>query len=93
MSLQHVLQPVLQPVLQTMHSPLDFTFVCPTEITAFSDRIKEFEAIGCNVSAPCRTGFARQFCRTSQALNMIQHQQAETACVYKTVRQLGRGRM
>lgn len=23
--------------------PLDFTFVCPTEITAFSDRIKEFE--------------------------------------------------
>lgn len=29
--------------------PLDFTFVCPTEITAFSDRIKEFEAIGCNV--------------------------------------------
>jgi alkyl hydroperoxide reductase subunit AhpC len=32
-------------------SPLDFTFVCPTEITAFSDRIKEFEAINCNVSA------------------------------------------
>ncbi|WIA10975.1 hypothetical protein OEZ86_000941 [Tetradesmus obliquus] len=29
--------------------PLDFTFVCPTEITAFSDRLKEFEAIGCNV--------------------------------------------
>eukprot|EP00775_Hariotina_reticulata_P012824 gene12824-12951_t len=29
--------------------PLDFTFVCPTEITAFSDRIKEFEAINCNV--------------------------------------------
>ncbi len=27
--------------------PLDFTFVCPTEITAFSDRAKEFEAIGC----------------------------------------------
>ncbi len=24
--------------------PLDFTFVCPTEIIAFSDRIKEFEA-------------------------------------------------
>ena len=23
--------------------PLDFTFVCPTEIVAFSDRIKEFE--------------------------------------------------
>ncbi|XP_031629482.1 peroxiredoxin-2 [Contarinia nasturtii] len=25
--------------------PLDFTFVCPTEIIAFSDRIKEFEAL------------------------------------------------
>lgn len=24
--------------------PLDFTFVCPTEIIAFSDRIREFEA-------------------------------------------------
>lgn len=25
--------------------PLDFTFVCPTEIIAFSDRVKEFEAL------------------------------------------------
>lgn len=25
--------------------PLDFTFVCPTEIIAFSDRIKDFEAL------------------------------------------------
>lgn len=24
--------------------PLDFTFVCPTEIVAFSDRVREFEA-------------------------------------------------
>ena len=24
--------------------PLDFTFVCPTEIVAFSERIEEFEA-------------------------------------------------
>ena len=24
--------------------PLDFTFVCPTEIIALSDRLKEFEA-------------------------------------------------
>ena len=24
--------------------PLDFTFVCPTEILAFADAIKEFEA-------------------------------------------------
>ena len=31
--------------------PLDFTFVCPTEITAFSDRAAEFAAIGCSVAA------------------------------------------
>lgn len=29
--------------------PLDFTFVCPTEIVAFSDRIKEFHARGAEV--------------------------------------------
>lgn len=29
--------------------PLDFTFVCPTEIIAFSDRAQEFEAIGVQV--------------------------------------------
>ena len=29
--------------------PLDFTFVCPTEIIAFSDRIEEFEALGVQV--------------------------------------------
>jgi len=31
--------------------PLDFTFVCPTEITAFSDRVQEFRNIGCEVLA------------------------------------------
>ena len=36
--------------------PLDFTFVCPTEIIAFSDRIDEFrkrgaEVIGCSVDS------------------------------------------
>lgn len=31
--------------------PLDFTFVCPTEIVAFSDRVKEFKDIGCEVVA------------------------------------------
>jgi len=31
--------------------PLDFTFVCPTEIIAFSDRIKEFRAINTEVVA------------------------------------------
>lgn len=29
--------------------PLDFTFVCPTEIIAFSDRVKEFQNIKCEV--------------------------------------------
>lgn len=37
--------------------PLDFTFVCPTEIIAFSDRVKEFhainaEVIACSVDSP-----------------------------------------
>ena len=31
--------------------PLDFTFVCPTEILAFNDRVAEFRAIGAEVSA------------------------------------------
>jgi alkyl hydroperoxide reductase subunit AhpC len=36
--------------------PLDFTFVCPTEIVAFSDRIREFrergaEVLGCSVDS------------------------------------------
>jgi peroxiredoxin (alkyl hydroperoxide reductase subunit C) len=29
--------------------PLDFTFVCPTEIIAFSDRVKEFADLGVEV--------------------------------------------
>ncbi|MEJ2471629.1 MAG: peroxiredoxin [Desulfuromonadales bacterium] len=36
--------------------PLDFTFVCPTELIAFSKRIKEFEerdvqVIGCSIDS------------------------------------------
>lgn len=31
--------------------PADFTFVCPTEIIAFSDRIEEFKKIGVEVIA------------------------------------------
>jgi len=31
--------------------PLDFTFVCPTEIIAFSDRAEEFRKINCEVVA------------------------------------------
>ena len=34
--------------------PLDFTFVCPTEICAFSDRAEEFKKLGCEVLA-CST--------------------------------------
>ncbi len=29
--------------------PLDFTFVCPTELTTFSERIEDFEGIGAEV--------------------------------------------
>lgn len=29
--------------------PLDFTFVCPTELTAFSDRIEDFKKLGAEV--------------------------------------------
>jgi len=34
--------------------PLDFTFVCPTEIIAFNDRASEFAALNCAVIA-CST--------------------------------------
>jgi len=38
--------------------PLDFTFVCPTEIIAFGDRSGEFEAINCQViAASCDSQF------------------------------------
>ena len=30
--------------------PLDFTFVCPTEIIAFSERVEEFRKIGADVA-------------------------------------------
>src|ERR1700682_5035904 len=29
--------------------PLDFTFVCPTELTTFSDRYKDFQDIGADI--------------------------------------------
>jgi alkyl hydroperoxide reductase subunit AhpC len=32
--------------------PLDFTFVCPTEIIAFSEKAAEFKKIGCEVVQP-----------------------------------------
>ena len=33
--------------------PLDFTFVCPTEITAFSDRHGDFEKVNAEVGLYC----------------------------------------
>ncbi|XP_066997446.2 peroxiredoxin 2 [Anabrus simplex] len=39
--------------------PLDFTFVCPTEIIAFSDRVSEFRKINCEViAASCDSHFS-----------------------------------
>jgi alkyl hydroperoxide reductase subunit AhpC len=37
--------------LYLMFYPLDFTFVCPTELTAFSDRHNDFKALNCAVIA------------------------------------------
>jgi alkyl hydroperoxide reductase subunit AhpC len=31
--------------------PLDFTFVCPTEITAYSDAVDKFKGLGCELVA------------------------------------------
>uniref|UniRef100_A0A0N4ZSY1 thioredoxin-dependent peroxiredoxin n=1 Tax=Parastrongyloides trichosuri TaxID=131310 RepID=A0A0N4ZSY1_PARTI len=39
--------------------PLDFTFVCPTEIIAFGDRAKEFKALGAEaVACSCDSQFS-----------------------------------
>ena len=40
--------------------PLDFTFVCPTEITAFSDRHAEFAKLNCEVRAAVPSAPAQQ---------------------------------
>lgn len=37
--------------LVLFYYPLDFTFVCPTEIIAYGDRIAEFNSVGCEVLA------------------------------------------
>ena len=34
--------------------PLDFTFVCPTELIAFSDKIQQFKDINCEVNFNAR---------------------------------------
>uniref|UniRef100_A0AAZ3RWJ4 Peroxiredoxin-1 n=1 Tax=Oncorhynchus tshawytscha TaxID=74940 RepID=A0AAZ3RWJ4_ONCTS len=49
----HFLTPLLcvpsREVRGVLFYPLDFTFVCPTEIVAFSDQAEEFHKIGCEV--------------------------------------------
>jgi len=46
--------------------PADFTFVCPTELIAFSDRIAEFKKINCEViGASCDSHFCHlAWCQT-----------------------------
>ena len=43
--------PSILPPRRALADPLDFTFVCPTEITAFSDRAAEFAALKCKLAA------------------------------------------
>ncbi|KAH9366320.1 hypothetical protein HPB48_006228 [Haemaphysalis longicornis] len=50
---------------------LDFTFVCPTEIIAFSDRVEEFRRVNCEVVA-CSTD--SHFCHLACALFIIDKQ-------------------
>ena len=38
--------------------PLDFTFVCPTEILAFNDRVEEFRKLGAEVREDFKYYFA-----------------------------------
>jgi peroxiredoxin 2/4 len=54
--------------------PLDFTFVCPTEILAISDRIEEFQEIDCDVLAASTDSVYshRAWMRTSRNENGIE---------------------
>lgn len=58
--------------------PLDFTFVCPTEIIAFSDRASEFEKlgvqiIGCSVDSHYTHNAWRNTPRTQGGLGQINY--------------------
>lgn len=58
--------------------PLDFTFVCPTEIIAFSDRAAEFEAagvqlLGCSIDSHFSHLAWRNTPRTQGGLGDIQY--------------------
>jgi alkyl hydroperoxide reductase subunit AhpC len=49
--------------------PLDFTFVCPTEITAFSDSAAQFKALNCELIACSVDSFFSHLAWTKQARN------------------------
>lgn len=58
--------------------PLDFTFVCPTEIIAFSDRASEFEKLGvqitgCSVDSHFTHNAWRNTPRTTGGLGQINY--------------------
>ena len=58
--------------------PLDFTFVCPTEIIAFSDRAKDFEAkgvqvLGCSIDSHFSHLAWRNTPRTEGGLGQIDY--------------------
>ena len=58
--------------------PLDFTFVCPTEIIAFSDRAQEFEAagvqlLGCSIDSHFSHLAWRNMPRTEGGLGELQY--------------------
>uniref|UniRef100_A0A4W5K0C2 thioredoxin-dependent peroxiredoxin n=1 Tax=Hucho hucho TaxID=62062 RepID=A0A4W5K0C2_9TELE len=54
--------------LVLLYYPLDFTFVCPTEVIAFSERVEEFRAVGPEVVA-CFTD--SQFTQLAWYMNYI----------------------
>lgn len=47
--------------------PLDFTFVCPTEIVAFSDAVEKFQAANCSLIACSVDSFFSHLAWTKQA--------------------------
>ena len=60
--------------------PLDFTFVCPTEITAFSDKHAEFAKINTEVRQSCRWALVGQgslqrlYCYSLQVMIDLHHE-------------------
>jgi alkyl hydroperoxide reductase subunit AhpC len=62
--------------------PLDFTFVCPTEIIAFSDRVEEFkkrgvEVLSCSVDSKFSHLAWRNVPRTDGGIGTIQYPMLE----------------